>query len=59
MIGRLGGYRDPFEGRAAHRRQLRIRMEGVIALSLAITACGLTAAMWLKTVAPLVHGLLG
>jgi hypothetical protein len=53
MIGRLGGRRDPFEGRGAARRDLRLRVEGILAVSLALIACGLTAAMWLKTLAPL------
>ena len=54
MIG-LGRPRDPFEGRGARRRQLRLRIEGVIAIALAIVACGLTAALWLQTLAPLAH----
>lgn len=53
MIGRLAGPRDPFEGRGARRRHLRLRVEGLIALTMAITACGLTAAMWIRTVAPI------
>lgn len=58
MIGRLGRYRDPFEGRGAHRRALRLRMEGIVALSLAIAACGLTMAVWIKTLVPLFSALL-
>lgn len=51
---RLGGIpRDPFEGRGARRRHLRLRIEGLMALAMAIAACGLTAAMWLQTLAPL------
>jgi hypothetical protein len=53
MIGRIGTPRDPFEGRGARRRQLRLRVEGLIALSLAAGACGLTAGLWLHTLAPL------
>lgn len=52
MAGQLGRFRDPFEGRAAHRRELRLRIEGIVALGLAITACGLTAAVWIRTLAP-------
>ncbi len=52
MFGRHGGPRDPFEGKAARRTHLRLRVEGVIALALAIAACGLTAAIWLRTLAP-------
>ncbi len=52
MIGRIGIPRDPFEGKAARRTHLRLRVEGFIALALAIAACGLTAALWLRTLAP-------
>jgi hypothetical protein len=52
MIGRLGIPRDPFEGRGARRRHVRVRVEGFIALGMAIGACGLTAAVWLRTLAP-------
>lgn len=57
MILRLGSPRDPFEGRGARRTHLRIRVEGIFALGLAIGACGLTAALWLRTLAPLAHSL--
>jgi len=53
MLGRIGSPRDPFEGRGARRRQMRLRVEGVLAISLAIAACGLTLALWLRTLAPL------
>jgi hypothetical protein len=55
MVARLGR-RDPFwdDGRGARRRQLRLRLEGVVALALAIGACGLTAAMWLRELLPVV-----
>jgi hypothetical protein len=51
MIARLGR-RDPFwdDGKGARRRHLRVRLQGVIALALAIAACGLTAAMWLRQI---------
>jgi hypothetical protein len=52
MFGRLQIPRDPFEGRGARRTHLRLQVEGVVALALAIGACGLTAALWLKTLAP-------
>ena len=52
MIGRVFSPSDPFEGRGVYRRQLRRRIEGMIALALAVTACGVTAAMWLRTLAP-------
>jgi hypothetical protein len=53
MIERLRRPGDPFEGRGARRRQLRLRIEGFIALTLAIVACGLASAMWLRAIAPL------
>jgi fructose-1,6-bisphosphatase/inositol monophosphatase family enzyme len=52
MITRLRRSNDPFEGRAARRTHLRLRIEGAIALVLAIVACGLAAALWLRTLAP-------
>jgi hypothetical protein len=55
MIALRGRPSDPFEGIGAHRTYLRLRVEGVIALGLAIGACGLTAAEWLRTLAPLAH----
>jgi ferric-dicitrate binding protein FerR (iron transport regulator) len=45
--------RDPFEGEGAHRTRVRRRIEGLLALVLAIAACGVTTAMWLQTLAPL------
>jgi hypothetical protein len=55
MVARLGR-RDPFwdDGKGARRRQLRLRIEGYLALVLAIGACGLTAAMWLRQLLPAV-----
>lgn len=53
MIGRLGTRRDPFEGQGAIRTRLRLRIEGVLALGLAIVACGMTTAVWLRSMAPL------
>ena len=52
MIGRTQIPRDPFEGSGAHRKRLRLRAEGAVALSLAVAACGLTAAMWFKALLP-------
>lgn len=52
MIGQIGSLRDPFEGRGARRTRIRLRIEGFIALALAIVACGLTIALWLRTLAP-------
>ena len=53
MIGRLGSPRDPFEGQGARRTHLRVRIEGLAALGMAIGACGLAAAVWLRALAPL------
>jgi len=55
MVARLGR-RDPFwdDGKGARRRQLRVRIEGTIAFALAMAACGLTAAMWLRQLLPVV-----
>ena len=40
------------DGKGARRRNRRVRLEGVVALMLAIAACGLTAAMWARQVLP-------
>jgi hypothetical protein len=58
VIARIGGA-DPFEGRAAKRRRLRLRIEGLVALALAIVACGLTAAFWIALLVPGAVHLLG
>jgi len=58
MTGRLAQFRDPFEGQGAKRRELRLRIEGVLALGMAIVACGLTAAVWIQALSPL-KGVLG
>jgi len=57
MTGQASIRRDPFEGTGAYRRRLRLQVEGLIALALAIVACGVTAAMWLRTLAPMVDRL--
>jgi hypothetical protein len=53
MIGRLRMAPDPFwdDGIGARRTHRRTRIEGLIALGFAIAACGLTIAMWLRTLA--------
>jgi len=55
MVARLGR-RDPFwdDGKGARRHQLRLRIQGLIAFALALGACGLTAAMWLRELLPVV-----
>ena len=50
------GSRDPWwgdEGLGARRTRRRIQAESVVAILLAIAACGLVAALWLRTLAPL------
>lgn len=59
MFGRSTIGRDPYEGSSAYRRRLRVRIEGLIAIALAIVACGLCAAMWLRTLSPLFERLIG
>jgi len=55
MVAGLGR-RDPFwdDGRGARRRHLVKRLQGDVAFSMAIVACGLTAAMWLRELLPVV-----
>ena len=55
MVARLGR-RDPVwdDGKGARRRQFRLRLEGFLAFALAISACGLTFAMWLRQLLPVV-----
>jgi hypothetical protein len=59
MIGRLRHTRDPFwdDGKGARKTQRRLQVESFIALAIAIAACGLTAALWLQTLAPLASGI--
>ena len=58
MFGRLR-MRDPWwdDGTGARRTHRRVRIESFIALSIAIVACGLTVALWLRTLAPLASGI--
>jgi hypothetical protein len=51
MVARLGR-RDPHwdDGTGARRRNTRVRVEGLVAVILAIAACGLTAAMWIRQI---------
>ena len=54
MIGRLRRAPDPFwdDGKGARRARRRRKVEAFLALAIAIAACGLTIAMWLRTVGP-------
>ena len=58
MFGRLRT-RDPWwdDGTGARRTHRRVRIESFIAFSIAIVACGVTAALWLHALAPLASGL--
>jgi len=49
--------RDPFEGTGAYRHRLRLQFEGLVALALAIVACGMVTALWIRTLAPLIERL--
>lgn len=52
MIDRLRR-RDPFwdDGRGARRTNRRVRLESLVAVALAIVACGVTAAAWFHVLA--------
>ena len=58
MIGRLRT-RDPWwdDGTGARRSHRRVRIESFIAISIAIVACGVTVALWLRLLAPLADGI--
>ena len=60
MLMRIRSSRDPFwdDGQGARRLRLRKRLTGNAALMIAIVACGLTAAMWVRLVAPAASQLL-
>ncbi len=52
MFGRVFRTSDPFEGRGARRRNVRVQVESFVAFAFAIVACGLVAATWLQLLAP-------
>ena len=58
MFGRLR-MRDPWwdDGTGARKTRRRVRVESFIAFTIAIVACGLTLALWLRALAPLTGGL--
>ena len=58
MFGRRHLPADPLEGSGAHRKKVRLRIEGTIAIALAVGACGLVAAMWFRTLLPLIERVL-
>jgi hypothetical protein len=48
---------DPFEGRAAKRTHVRVRIEGVVALTMAVAAFSAALALWVGTLAPVATNL--
>jgi hypothetical protein len=55
-MARLFAARDPFwdmDGHGVKRDRKRGRIVGIVALAVAIAAVGLTAAAWLRELAPL------
>ena len=51
---------DPWwglEGTGAKRTRRRVLVESVFAVAMAIVACGLVTAIWLRELAPLAHQL--
>jgi hypothetical protein len=59
MIGRIRNARDPFwdDGTGARQTHRRVRIESFLAIAIAIVACGLTLAVWLRALAPLASGI--
>jgi len=55
---RMRSGRDPFwdEGQGARRTQTRRRVMTSLAFAVAVVACGLTAAAWLRVLSPLLGG---
>jgi hypothetical protein len=53
--------RDPFwdDGTGARRARTRRRVVSMLALAIAIVASGLTAALWIRQLAPIAEQLLG
>lgn len=55
-MARLFAARDPFwdmDGHGVKRDRKRGRIVGIVALAVSIAAVGLTAAVWLRELAPL------
>jgi hypothetical protein len=60
MIARLRRGADPFwdlDGAGVKRARTRRKVVGAFAFAIAIVATGLTAALWLQTLAPALHQL--
>jgi hypothetical protein len=59
MIRRRGAH-DPWwglEGTGAKRTRRRVMVEGLLAVTMAVAACGLVAAAWMRDLLPLAHQL--
>jgi hypothetical protein len=60
MVARLRRGADPFwdlDGAGVKRARIKRRIVGGIAFALAIGATGLTAAVWIQTLSPVLHQL--
>ena len=60
MVARLRRGADPFwdlDGAGVKRARVRRRIVGAIAFAISIVASGLTAAVWVQTLAPALHRL--
>ena len=55
MIGRIRRPHDPFwdDGKGARRTHRRVQFQGLLAITMAIVAVGVTAAVWMRLLAPL------
>lgn len=58
MLGRMRTVRDPWwdDGQGAKKARTRSQVTGVLAFALAIAACGLTVAAWVRTILPAIAG---
>ncbi len=59
---RLLSRTDPWwdlDGRGVRRTRLRLRIEGGLAFIMAVSACGLTAAVWIRLLGPIILARLG
>jgi hypothetical protein len=60
MVARLRRGADPFwdlDGAGVKRARVKRRIVGAIAFAVSIVATGLTAAVWVQTLAPALHQL--
>lgn len=59
MILRKRSQRDPFwdDGQGVRQSRAHDRLVGALAFATAVTACGLTAAAWLRELAPMFSSL--